>query len=80
MSTSWVIREKATNAVVMETFDRAKVAALNTEKYEAVPILEYLGALNWCADGKTKRAACPNAACRWSGRCNIVIGEEGRHR
>jgi hypothetical protein len=30
----------------METFDRKKVDALNTEKYEAVPILEYLTSLN----------------------------------
>jgi len=30
----------------METFDPRKVAALNTAKYEAVPILEYLVALN----------------------------------
>lgn len=26
----------------METFDRSKIDRLNTEKYEAVPILEYL--------------------------------------
>lgn len=43
---SWVIREKATGNVIMETYDRTKVAALNTEKYEAVPILEYLASLN----------------------------------
>lgn len=39
---SWVIREKATGKVVMETFDRAKVDALNTAKYEAVPIQRHL--------------------------------------
>lgn len=43
---SWVIREKATGDVVMETFDKAKVAALNTAKYEAVPVQEYLASLN----------------------------------
>lgn len=43
---SWVIRNKATKAVIMETFDRRKVEALNTEKYEAVSILEYLVGLN----------------------------------
>lgn len=43
---SWVIREKATGNVIMETYDRAKVDALNTKKYEAVPILEYLASLN----------------------------------
>jgi predicted nucleotidyltransferase len=43
---NWVIREKATGAVIMETFDRKKVDALNTAKYEAVPIQEYLGSIN----------------------------------
>lgn len=91
MNASWVIREKSTGTVIMETLDRKKVAALNTAKYEAVPIGEYLAALNArvpseqrcdpiCFDGRTKMAECPNAACRWSGRCNIAIGEEGRHR
>ena len=45
-SASWVIREKATGRVLVETFDKKKVDALNTAKYEAVPILEYLGSLN----------------------------------
>jgi hypothetical protein len=43
---SWVIREKSTKIVIMETFDKDKLAALNTDKYEAVPILEYLCDLN----------------------------------
>lgn len=43
---SWVIKNKATGEVVMETFDQAKVDALNTEKYVAVPIKEYLASLN----------------------------------
>jgi hypothetical protein len=30
----------------METFDERKVAALNTERYKATPILEHLQALN----------------------------------
>lgn len=45
-SVSWVIRNKETREVIMETFDRKKVDALNTEKYEAVPIYEYLCGLN----------------------------------
>jgi len=45
-TTSWVIREKATGDVVLETFDPRKVEALNTEKYEAVPIREHLASLN----------------------------------
>lgn len=43
---SWVIKEKSTGAAVMETFDRKRVDALNTEKYEAVPIYDYLVGLN----------------------------------
>ena len=43
---SWVIREKGTGKVIAETFDRKKVAALNTEKYEAVPIAQHLASLN----------------------------------
>jgi hypothetical protein len=43
---SWVIREKTTGRVLFETFDARKVDALNKEKYEAVPILDYLQSLN----------------------------------
>jgi hypothetical protein len=43
---SWVIKDKETGAVIMETFDRAKVDALNTAKYEAVPIIDHLAGLN----------------------------------
>lgn len=42
---SWVIKNKATGEVIMETFDKKKVDALNTEKYEAVPIQEHLASL-----------------------------------
>lgn len=50
---SWVIREKATGNVVMETFDRKKVDALNTAKYEAVPVAQHIAQLN----AKSKAAA-----------------------
>jgi len=43
---SWIIRNRSTKAVICETFDERKVKALNTEKYEAVPILAYLQELN----------------------------------
>lgn len=43
---SWVIRNKDTGEVIMETFDKKKVDALNTERYEAVPIQEHLASLN----------------------------------
>lgn len=45
-TSSWVIRNKKTGEVIMETFDIKKVNALNTAKYEAVPILKYLQELN----------------------------------
>lgn len=43
---SWVIREKATGRVLFETFNKKLAAKINTAKYEAVPILEYLQSLN----------------------------------
>ena len=43
---SWVIVNLETGASLFETFDPAKVAALNTAKYKAVPILEWLQHLN----------------------------------
>lgn len=43
---SWIIREKATRRVICEVFSLRVVAALNTTKYEAVPILAYLGEIN----------------------------------
>ena len=45
-STSWVIRHRESGRVIAETFERKTVDALNTEKYEAVPILTYLASLN----------------------------------
>lgn len=49
MTTSWVIREKATGAVIAETFQRRIAEAINAEKYEAVPILEHLAGINRAA-------------------------------
>lgn len=43
---SWVLRNKETKAAVMETFDPKVVDHLNTDKYEAVPIGQYLGEIN----------------------------------
>ena len=43
---SWVIRKKGTGSVICETFNERAVQALNTRKYEAVPILQYLQELN----------------------------------
>ena len=41
-NTSWVIRNKKTKEVVLETFSAELAKAVNVEKYEAVPILAYL--------------------------------------
>ncbi len=43
---SWVIRRREDGAVQFETFSPSLVAALNTAKYEAVPILAYLQGVN----------------------------------
>lgn len=51
---SWVIRETSTGKVLLETFDQRKVEALNTARYEAVPILEYLGSLNQAVEHSVK--------------------------
>ena len=62
---SWVIREKDTGNVVIETFDKKKVAALNTDKYEAVPVQQHLGELNAAIKaGDTERDA---HAGKWFG-------------
>jgi len=52
-ASSWVIRNKETGEVLFETFDTKKVLALNTKKYEAVAIGDYLAGLN----EKSKRVA-----------------------
>jgi len=43
---SYVVRNKLTKEVEFETFDYSLVLKLNTEKYEAIPILDYLVELN----------------------------------
>ena len=43
---SWVIVSIETNEVLFETFLPKIVENLNTKKYKAVPILEYLQSLN----------------------------------
>ncbi len=43
---SWVVRLRADKSVIFETFNPRTVAALNADKYEAVPILEYLEGIN----------------------------------
>lgn len=45
-TSSWVLRETATGRVIAETFDANKVAALNTARYEAVPVVQHLHEVN----------------------------------
>lgn len=44
---SWIIRERETGAVICETFDKRKVDALRLDRFEAVPIGDYLASLNY---------------------------------
>jgi hypothetical protein len=59
---SWVIRNKRTGEVVMETFNKRLVAAINTEKYEAVPILDYLVQVNASLKAVAESALCATKA------------------
>lgn len=43
---SWIIRNIETKQVIVETFRRDVVETIDTTKFEAVPILEYLQQLN----------------------------------
>ena len=45
-SPSWVICYKDTKIPIFETFNEKVLAALNTKKYIAIPIYEYLTNLN----------------------------------
>lgn len=43
---SWVIVDRSTNAAVLEIYQESLLPHLDTEKYKAVPILQYLENLN----------------------------------
>lgn len=43
---SWVIVDKITNKAIFETFSESILGKINVEKYQAVPVLEYLQNLN----------------------------------
>lgn len=43
---SWVIVNKLTNKAVIEMYDLELVKKINTMKYRAIPILEYLQTFN----------------------------------
>jgi hypothetical protein len=43
---TWVIVDKQTGKAVMETFKRATADAVNRDKFDVLPALEYLTKLN----------------------------------
>jgi len=43
---SWVICDRQTGSAVFETFRRCVAEAINTDRYEVVPIGEYLARIN----------------------------------
>lgn len=43
---SWIIINKQTGTAICELFHPANVARINADKYQAVPVLEYLYKLN----------------------------------
>jgi hypothetical protein len=43
---SWIIVRKSDGTAILETFSDAIARAINTEKYSAMPALEYLQNLN----------------------------------
>ena len=45
-TSSWVIVNRATGAALFETFQESITLKLNTAKYQAVPVLQYLQQFN----------------------------------
>ena len=43
---SWVIKELGTGRIIIETYSQKVVGALNTTRYQAVPIQDHLAQLN----------------------------------
>ena len=43
---SWIIVDKQTGEAVMETFEQATADAINRDKFDVLPALEYLQQLN----------------------------------
>jgi hypothetical protein len=53
---SWILRRRSTGEAIAETFLAHVAAAINTDKYEAAPIDDYLGELNRKARAGTGQA------------------------
>lgn len=45
-SASWVVVRRDTGEVILETFNPGIASAINTGRYEAVPILQWLVRIN----------------------------------
>lgn len=43
---SWVIVDRATNKAILETFSPTTAAAINTNAYEVLPVLDWLQRIN----------------------------------
>ena len=50
---SWVVIDKATGAAVLETFSASTAAAIRRDRFDVVPILDHLQALNTPSDART---------------------------
>ncbi|WDZ77953.1 hypothetical protein PWG15_05465 [Ensifer adhaerens] len=72
---SWVIRERANGRVILETFDRRKVDALNTEKYEAIPVQQHLAEVNRSASGSAEAVRQEGGSAR-PGTREVVAGDQ----
>ena len=46
MTASWVIVEKSTSKPICETYSKETIEAINKNKYQAIPILQYLQEFN----------------------------------
>lgn len=68
---SYVVRQKDNGKTIMETSNLDVIARLNTNKYEAVPVLEHLANLN----GKTYSAA-PDAEFKAEIVRQAALGED----
>lgn len=43
---SWVVVSRATGEPVLETFNRKVAAAINLDRYQVIPVLEWLAGFN----------------------------------
>lgn len=46
MNASWVVVSKATGQAVLETFEKKTADAINRDKYDVIPVQQYLASLN----------------------------------